>query len=216
MDEKNTQFSEENREVEPLGDLDQPAMPHLKARSVLGTVGLILIELIKIFVLAGITVGLVRHFLFKPFYVKGASMEPTYYQRDYLIIDELSYWLREPKRGEVVVFEAPNGVNDFYLKRIIGLPGERVKIEDEKVVIYNEAHPKGFALEEPYLTETTLGSSNVALGEDQYYVVGDNRDESYDSRRFGAIDGDTIVGKSWLRGWPFSRMGVITHPTYTE
>ncbi|MBP7992569.1 MAG: signal peptidase I, partial [Candidatus Magasanikbacteria bacterium] len=158
-------------------------------------------------------IGLVRYFLFKPFYVKGQSMEPNFEERDYLIIDELSYRFHEPHRGDVVVFEY-HPTNDFFLKRIIGLPGERVKVESNKVIIYNEENPQGLVLPEEYLIEETAGSVTLTLGTDQYFVMGDNRDASFDSRRFGAIDGSDIVGRVWVRGWPFSRVSAFSSPTY--
>lgn len=175
--------------------------------------GSVLLELLKIAILAVIAIGLVRYFLFKPFYVKGQSMEPTFEERDYLIIDELSYRFREPKRGDVIVFEY-HPSNDNYLKRVIGLPGERVKVEANKVIIYNEENPKGMVLSEDYLIEETAGSVNVTLGTNQYFVMGDNRGASFDSRRFGAIDGDDIVGRVWIRGWPFSRVSAFGAPIY--
>lgn len=183
------------------------------SESRIAKVGLVLLELLKIAVLAGIAIGLVRYFLFKPFYVKGQSMEPNFEERDYLIIDELSYRFREPNRGDVVVFEY-HPTNDFFLKRIIGLPGERVKIESNKVIIYNDENPQGMVLGEGYLTEETTGSVNVTLGTDQYFVMGDNRDASFDSRRFGAVDGGDIVGRVWVRGWPFSRVSAFGPTTY--
>ena len=184
-------------------------------QSTVGVVGVFLLELLKVAILAGVTIFLVRHFLFKPFYVKGQSMEPSFLSSEYLIIDELSYRLREPVRGEVVVFKEPLGSQkDFYLKRIIGLPGERVKLEDNTIIIYNEEHPKGFVLIEDYLTEATPGSKHVELGDDQYFVLGDNRDASFDSRRFGPIKQNMIVGRAWLRGWPFSRFSFLDAPVY--
>ncbi|OGH73813.1 MAG: signal peptidase I [Candidatus Magasanikbacteria bacterium RIFCSPHIGHO2_02_FULL_51_14] len=174
------------------------------------------LELIKVALLAGITIGLVRYFLFKPFYVKGQSMESTFFQHEYLIIDELSYRLRDPARGEVVVFRAPNNPQDFYLKRVIGLPNERVKIEDEKVIIYNEEHPQGTVLDETYLDigVETVGLVSVTLGPDQYFVLGDNRGASFDSRRFGPVGRNVIVGRTWFRGYPFDRIGVVAAPEY--
>ncbi len=185
-------------------------------RRTLEAVGIFFLEIIKIAVLAGITIGLVRYFLFKPFYVKGQSMESTFFQHEYLIIDELSYRFREPERGEVVVFHSPTEPGDYYLKRIIGLPGEQVKVDENKVVIYNTDHPQGVLLEEPYLDSDieTKGSVFMTLGEDEYFVMGDNREASFDSRRFGAIKVDAIVGRTWVRGYPFTRMGVIQPPTY--
>lgn len=177
----------------------------------LEAVGIFFLEIVKIVVLAGLTIGLVRYFLFKPFYVKGQSMESTYFEHEYLIVDELTYRLREPKRGEVVVFSAPTQPGDYYLKRIIGLPGEQVKIDDNKVIVYNEANPQGVLLDESYLDNltTTNGSVYVTLGENEYFVLGDNREESFDSRRFGPIKKDTIIGRTWLRGYPFTRVGLL-------
>ncbi|OGH64716.1 MAG: signal peptidase I [Candidatus Magasanikbacteria bacterium RIFCSPHIGHO2_01_FULL_41_23] len=179
----------------------------------MGKLGILLLEFIKIAVLAGITIGFVRYFLFKPFYVKGQSMEPTFEERDYLIIDELSYRFHEPSRGDVIVLHYRPS-DDYYLKRIIGLPGERIKVDGNKVVIYNEAHPQGMVLPEGYLTEATPGSVTITLGNDQFFVMGDNRDASFDSRRFGAIDRDDVVGRVWVRGWPFSRVSTFSRPSY--
>lgn len=183
-------------------------------RGILSKIALFFLEIIKIAVLAGITIGLVRYFLFKPFYVKGQSMEPTFYEQDYLIIDEISYRFREPERGEIIVFKSPINT-DFYLKRVIGLPGERIKIENNKVIIYNQENPRGFVLPEVYLEEETPGSVSITLGDDEYFVLGDNRDASFDSRRFGAIKKESMVGRVWFRGWPVNRMSTFTLPHYT-
>lgn len=183
-----------------------------KEYSFLHKVGLFFIDLIKIIILASITIGLVRYFLFKPFYVKGESMEPSFYEHDYLIIDELSYRFRDPARGEIIVFNAPGITKDHYLKRIIGLPGERIKIEGGKVIIYNNDNPQGMVMNEAYIEgDATPGSVSISLGVNQYFVMGDNRNASYDSRNFGPIDRDTLVGRVWVRGWPFSRLGFIEH-----
>ncbi len=178
--------------------------------------GLALLEFIKVAVLAGITIGLVRYFLFKPFYVKGASMEPTYMDREYLIIDELSYRLHAPHRGDVIVFHYPNDPKEYFLKRIIGLPGERIKVSEGQITIYNDEHPEGFLLKENYLPNglQTDGEEIKALNKGQYFVMGDNRPNSFDSRRFGTVDESLIVGRTWVRGWPLSRIEVFKTPTY--
>ena len=142
-------------------------------------------------------------------------MEPTFHERDYLIIDEISYRFRTPERGEIVVFKSPINT-DFYLKRIIALPGERVKVENNTVIVYNEENPRGWVLPEVYLEEETPGSVSLTLGENEYFVLGDNRDSSFDSRRFGAIQKDVIVGRVWFRGWPFSRLSTFSLPEYTS
>lgn len=184
-----------------------------KEQGALSAVGNFFLESVKMLILAGITIGVVRYFLFKPFYVKGQSMEPNFYEKDYLIIDELTYRFREPQRGEVVVFRAPVG-SDYYLKRVVGLPGERLKVENQKVVVYNDDHPQGVIVDETYLSEDTQGFLSLSLGPDEYFVLGDNRDASYDSRRFGSIKEDNIVGRAWLRGWPVNRIDKLQTPNY--
>jgi len=178
--------------------------------------GLFFLELIKVALLAGLTIGLVRYFLFKPFSVVGQSMESNFFEKEYLIIDELTYRFRTPERGEVVVFRSPTTPSDFYLKRIIGLPGERIKIENQKVVVYNNEYPQGKVLEEYYLDvdQTTSDSRAVTLTEDQYFVLGDNRLASYDSRRFGPIEKSAIVGRAFFRGYPLSRVTKLEAPNY--
>src|SRR3989339_287756 len=180
----------------------------------LGKAALFFLELIKIAVLAGITIFVIRYFLFKPFYVKGQSMEPNFYESDYLIIDEITYRFRIPERGEVIVLKSPVSTH-YYLKRIIAIPGERIKIENGKVIIYNDTNPKGLILDESYLNGMdTSGSLSLTLGDDQYFVLGDNRGASFDSRRFGAISREDIVGKVWLRGWPLDRISSFDLPQY--
>lgn len=199
---------------EVQGNPPQPSEDMSEERSLLGKVGLFILEVIKVALLAGITIGLVRYFLFKPFYVKGQSMEPTYLEHEYLIVDEVTYRLRSPERGEVVVFRSPVTDNEYYIKRVIGLPGERVSVQDNKVILYTDARPEGTVINENYLTETTPGNITISLGKDEYFVMGDNRDASYDSRRFGAIESKDIVGRTWLRGWPLHRISVFEQPAY--
>ncbi len=194
-------------------------MPENRQRlaAVLGAAGLFILELVKIVVLAGVTIFLVRNFLFKPFYVKGASMEPNFQEKEYLIIDELSYRLRDPARGDVIVFRPPENPQEYFLKRIIGLPGEHVKVAEGRVIIYNEDHPEGVVLNESYLPPNllTFGESNKILASDEFFLLGDNRPNSFDSRRFGSIQRDAIVGRAWLRGWPFDRAQVFRAPTFS-
>jgi|SRR3989344_3250428 len=182
--------------------------------SYLASAGIFLLELVKVAVLAGVTIAFVRYFLFKPFYVKGASMEPNFFDKEYLIIDELSYRLRPPQRGEVIVFKYPENPKEYFLKRIIGLPGERVKVAEGQITVYNKEHPEGVVLNEPYLPKDllTIGERITALSENQYFVLGDNRPNSYDSRRFGAVDKNLVVGRAFFRGWPFNRAEIISEP----
>ncbi|MBU0596986.1 signal peptidase I [Patescibacteria group bacterium] len=212
------EINKENEPIIPeeLEEVEEEKIKRRRAVRFFESVGIFFLELIKVALLAGITIGLVRYFLFKPFYVKGQSMENTFYEHEYLIIDEISYRFREPERGEVIVFRSPTNPEDFYLKRVIGLPGERVKVEENKVVIYNVEYPQGMVLDEGYLDigDQTVGSDNIVLGDNQFYVLGDNREASFDSRRFGPIDGSEIVGRTWFRGFPFNRIGVFNAPDY--
>ncbi|MAG29200.1 signal peptidase I [bacterium] len=173
-------------------------------------------ELIKIVLIALAIIIPVRYFLIKPFYVNGASMEPTYQNREYLIIDEISYRFSEPIRGEVVVFKYPEDPSQFFIKRIIGLPNERLVVQDGSVVLYNSQNPNGLTLNEPYLSDNiiTVGFSDVKLGKGEYFVLGDNRTASLDSRRFGPLMKDELIGKVWLRGWPLNRIGVLQHYSF--
>jgi signal peptidase I len=187
-----------------------------RQESKLSAFWLVFLELVKIVLIAGITIVLVRYFLFKPFYVEGASMAPSFEEHEYLIIDELSYRFNEPKRGDPIVFRYPNNPKIFYLKRIIGLPGERLKISDNKVILFNDVNPKGVVLHEEYIDigNNTDGEQLVVLKDDEYFVMGDNRENSYDSRRFGAISRKAIIGRAWFRGWPFSKFGLIYGEDY--
>ncbi|MBI4122622.1 MAG: signal peptidase I [Parcubacteria group bacterium] len=181
-----------------------------------GGVGAFVGEMVKVTLIALAIILPVRYFLIKPFYVNGASMEPSYFDREYLIIDEISYRFNEPSRGEVVVFKYPGDERQFFIKRVIGLPGERVVVGSGAVTVYNESFPDGVTLEEPYLAQgtETAGSIDVTLGADEYFVLGDNRDASLDSRRFGPLPRREIVGRTWLRGWPPDRVGVVAHSLF--
>lgn len=176
----------------------------------------VILELVQIAVLSLALVILIRSFVVQPFSVRGASMEPTYLNREYLVIDEVSYRFREPERGEVIVFRYPADPREYFIKRIIGLPGETVVVQAGHIRIINDDNPLGVALEEPYIDgEPTLGSHRVMLGEEEYYLLGDHRTASLDSRMFGPVPRDAIVGRAWLRGWPIRRAGVIESPSYT-
>lgn len=178
--------------------------------------GVVLLELIKVAVLAGITIGAVRYFIFKPFIVHGASMSPNFYENEYLIIDEVSYRVNEPKRGDIVVLRNPRDEKEFFLKRVIGLPGERIVVRDGAVQIAKTPDGAPTTLSEPYLPsrEFTPGSVDLALGADDYYVMGDNRDASLDSRIFGPVTSNFLIGKVLLRGFPFDRAQRFPVPEY--
>ncbi len=179
---------------------------------------IVLAELIKIVCVVAIVVWLVQYFLFRPFTVKGASMEPNYETRQYLIIDKITYRFNEPQRGDVVVLRRNDDTREYFLKRVVALPGERIRIQHGKVTIYDTAHPDGVILDEhTYLdpSVSTNGELVMTMGSDEYFVLGDNRPVSQDSRIIGPIKRADIVGRVWLRGWPLDKFGRIEHPHYT-
>jgi len=168
-------------------------------------------EIFKVVVISVAIIVPVRYFLIKPFYVKGASMEPNFYNHEYLIINEISYRFNRPERGDAVVFKYPFDPTQYFIKRIIGLPGETIKISDGKIYISVFGQDEEEILEENYLLPAmkTLGEVKATLAEDEYYILGDNRVASLDSRAFGPIKRDHIVGKTFLRGWPLNRIGLV-------
>lgn len=168
------------------------------------------LDLAKVVVLALAVVVPVRVFLISPFYVEGSSMEPTYLNHDYLLIDKLTYHFRGPIRGDVVVIHPPNAPEKYYIKRVVGLPGEQVVIQDGSVYVGLPGQELR-KLSEPYLEPwvATQGDKAITLSADEYYVLGDNRGYSSDSRFFGPLDRSRIVGRSWVRVLPFSRVQVF-------
>jgi len=170
-------------------------------------------EIVKVVSISLAIILPVRYYLIQPFYVKGASMEPNFHDHEYLIIDEISYRFKAPERGQVVVFRYPKNPQEYFIKRIIGLPGEEVQIKDGVVIIYNDLYPEGKSLSEDYLplgVETYDSSEiKISIGENQYFVLGDNRYASKDSRSFGPVDKAFITGKVLFRGWPFNRITVF-------
>lgn len=154
----------------------------------------------------------IRFFIAAPYMVSGASMDPTFHDLHYLIVDRITYTLESPQRGDVIVFDLPTNPSKSLIKRIIGLPGETVIIKKGVVTIQNEAHPTGFTLREPYIDPknfSTAGDTRVSLDEGQYFVMGDNRAVSADSRIWGPLPRENIVGRAYLRLYPFDSIGVL-------
>lgn len=169
-------------------------------------------EIIRVVGLSLVIAFSIRYFIAQPFIVRGASMEPNFEDREYLVIDEVSFYLRAPERGEVIVFRYPRDPRQFFIKRVIGLPGERVETKDGRIKIFNEQFPEGFILEEPYLVplaRPTHPNLSVTLGQEEYFVMGDNRDFSSDSRVWGALDKKFITGRVVLRAWPLDKLAFI-------
>ncbi len=182
---------------------------------ILKGIGIFIWEITKIVIISLAIIIPVRYFLIQPFFVRGASMEPNFYDGEYLIVDEFSYHFNEPRRGDVVIFKYPKDPSQYYIKRIIGLPGETVKIKDGQIIIYNSQNPQGMILnEKTYEPQKTFADLSITLKEDEYFVLGDNRSASSDSRRWGPLPEDHIIGRAWIRAWPFGRMDILKTPEY--
>lgn len=149
-----------------------------------------------------------RMYIAKPFVVEGASMSPTFETGDYLIVDEISFALRPPERGEVVVLRYPHDPAKHFIKRVIGLPGETVEIANGKVAV-REVSGEEIALDEPYIKLPSRDTSTTTLGENEYFVMGDNRGGSYDSRMWGPVPRELMVGRALLRLLPVSEAGTL-------
>jgi signal peptidase I len=186
-------------------------------------IGGLLLEMVKVFLLAVVVIIPVRVFLFQPFFVQGSSMEPNFEDGQYLVISEFGYKqtdidltndhrftvapFKTIERQDVVVFRYPKNPEQFFIKRVIGLPGESVEIRRGKVIVYNEARPDGFVLDESAyigLGVLTQDMPKVNIEDNAYFVMGDNRMFSYDSRSIGTINKDKIIGRVLLRAWPVS------------
>lgn len=152
----------------------------------------------------------VRVFIAQPFVVSGTSMVPTFENSDYLIIDELSYRFHPPVRGDVVVFHPPIDMSTYYIKRIIGLPGDTVTIRNSVISITSSAYPDGKVLTENYITKDDPGDNfSAVVPAGQYFVMGDNRPASFDSRRWGMLPAKNITGRVLLRLFPLNEIGVF-------
>ncbi|MBZ9572879.1 signal peptidase I [Patescibacteria group bacterium] len=174
-------------------------------------------EVAKIVILALLIVIPIRYFVFQPFIVKGLSMTPAFHDGDYLIIDEFSYHFREPERGEVIVFKYPQDPSQRFIKRIIGLPEEQVKMEGGRITIINKFGEEEILNESDYLSLSQVSlfdTKQMKLGENEYFILGDNRAHSFDSRRWGPLKREYIVGKVLLRAWPPKAMAYIPTPSY--
>jgi len=161
-------------------------------------------------VLLTLIIFLVLNTLTGRFQVRGSSMEPTLRDGQYLVVSRLAYWLRTPDRGDITVFHPPNGLSDDYIKRIVGLPDERIRIDQGAVLV------DGVPLEEPYVASQGAYSGSWKLGSNEYFVLGDNRGNSSDSHMWGTLPRENIVGKAWLCYWPPEAWGPVDHHSFPE
>lgn len=178
---------------------------------------------------AGLIVAVVilHNFIFQAFYVSGSSMEPDFHDGDYLIISKLPVTFHnllsknkdlDVERGQVLVFKSPQNPKVFFIKRVIGLPGDRVVIKDGAIKIYNEENPNGLELHEDYIdnSQSTLGDIDEVVEEGKLFVLGDNRslNGSYDSREWGQLPQNNVTGVATLKIMPINQLGPIKEPSY--
>lgn len=166
-------------------------------------------EILTFIVLAVIIVVPIRFFIAQPFVVEGESMHPTFESGDYLVVDELTYHFGDPERGDVVIFRYPGDPSVFYIKRIIGLPGETVHIDHGKTSI-SKLDGSTVILNETYVVaEDATYSLDTTLGTDQFFVMGDNRPRSSDSRVWGPLPRKDLIGRAFIRLLPTAHAGML-------
>lgn len=178
--------------------------------------GSFIVELLQVVVFAISIFLFIYLLILQPHKIKGSSMEPNFHDAEYLLTDKVSYRVGEPTRGDVIVFKAPPTYRDEFIKRIIGLPGDQVMVKGGKVYVNNHE------LSEPYIpsgVRTQPGQFAqegvpVTVPADSYFVMGDNREHSLDSRILGTIGRQYITGRAWFVYWPPKDAGTVKHPTY--
>ena len=180
-----------------------------------------IVDIIETVVVAAAIFVVVYLFLLQPHQVKGASMEPNFHDGEYILTDKISYRFGDPKRGDVIVFKSPTNQDVDFIKRIIALPGEKIEIKTRNIVIYNSENPRGFILPESYEVKDPISGGSylregkvVEVPSDNYIVFGDNRTHSFDSREWGPLPKNSIIGKAWVRYWPIRKFSFVGSVVY--
>ena len=168
-------------------------------------------EIVKFAIIALVIIVPIRAYVAEPFIVSGLSMYPTFNDGQYLIVDELTYDFNAPQRGDVVIFRYPKDTSVFFIKRIIGLPGETVSSTDGVITITNSTHPNGIVLNEPYIAadHRSYDDFKTTLGPTEYFVMGDNRSQSSDSRVWGPVEKSLLIGRPFVRLLPPSSISIL-------
>ncbi len=176
----------------PAESLSRPQLHYGRSITSLREIGETIILVVMLYALVNLATA--------RFVVDGPSMQPTFYTGQFLIVSRVNYLLGEPERGQIVVFEYPENPEEDYIKRVIGLPGDTIEIRDTQVYV------NGDLLDEPYINEPCdaghCPNRLWELGADQYFVMGDNRNHSSDSRSFGPVPRENLVGEALVRYWP--------------
>ena len=166
-------------------------------------------ELVRFAFIAIAVVIPIRIFIAQPFIVSGSSMFPTFKNGDYLVVDEISYRLKNPERFDVIIFRYPHDHTKYFIKRIIGLQNEKIDIKEGIITVTNSEHPDGLILEQPYVQNESDGNAHYELKEGEYFVMGDNRLASSDSRYWGALKRNLIIGKAFIRLLPIQNIDLL-------
>lgn len=166
-------------------------------------------ELIKYALVAAVIVIPFRVFIAQPYIVSGSSMDPTFKDGDYLIVDQLSKRFQKPQRGDVVIIRYPKDPSKFFIKRIVGFPNEKLEIKNGQVTVYNEFNEEGLLIDEPYVSYKKVENFSIILDQSEYFVMGDNRAGSSDSRIWGPLPEDHIVGQPIIRLFPFNKINIM-------
>lgn len=193
-------------------------------KKLINSIGEFILDTIEVFAVAGAIFAVVYLFLVQPHNVEGKSMEPSFHHGEYVLTSKILYRFSEPERGDVIIFKYPQQPKDQFIKRIIALPGETFEIKFGQVYIYNTENKDGFALSEYYLKpgektrkgKTIPENQKIKVPKDSYIVMGDNRNNSSDSREWGFVPRDNIIGKAWFRYFPLGSIGKIKEPDYTS
>ena len=189
---------EEYQPAQPAGDVENSSQPKQKKSS-------FVLEMLQTLIMA-----LVFYFLIDSFFprvrVENISMKPTLQPGELLLVNKLSYKLGEPRHGDVVVFHYPANPTEDYIKRVIGLPGDEVRVENGKVIV------NGQALDEPYIAASPSYTGSWTVPPDSFFVLGDNRNQSSDSHSWGFVPRENMVGKALIVYWPLDQVKTLYHP----
>jgi len=181
-------------------------------------VGTFFLDIIETIVIALAIFVVVYLFLVQPHQVKGLSMFPRFNDAEYILTNKVSYRLHTPQRGDVVVFKSPQNPEVDFIKRIIGLPGEKIKVMNGKIYINGVSLDESVYLPNDFVTNAgafAKEGQEITVPSEEYFCVGDNRNHSSDSREWGFVPVKDIVGKAWLRYWPLNRLGFVPHERYS-
>ncbi len=216
LEEFETDFEADEAKLDPQAGASDGASP--EASSLIsgegdvseGPSALSLLREVAETILLTLVIFIVINTLTSRFRIEGPSMNPTLHEGQYLIINKLVYKLHPPERGDIIVFHHPRNAERDLIKRVVGLPGEEIQVREGHVYVDD------VLLEEPYLVYSGGRSARYTLGADEFYVLGDNRPNSDDSRSWGALERDQIVGKVWVSYWPPSDWGGVAHHQFSE